>query len=248
MANFPLSASMYQNLFSHESEAFKQAYLRADPQETVPNCPAWTVTELTSHISSIYHRVAEVIHTRSMEALDPAAFVAPSDPKEAFDYFVAGANKLEDRFRDLDPSQMIWTYAGIQPALFWFRRMTHETMVHAFDIDELHPPLHTTEVVAIADGVDEFLTSQLIRKLARQPVPGLEGRLALSTTDSLDRWVVQLSPGAIEILDSSSEADAELSGDAFSLLNFLWRRPGEALLTRSGNVALIDTYEHDVQL
>lgn len=248
MPTFPLKLEEYQKIFADEASAFRDAYVRADPSERVPNCPDWTVAELGAHISSIYHRVAELLRRGSMEALDPADFAAPSDPDAILAYFVEGASALSSQFATVDTHQQIWTYAGIQPALFWPRRMTHETMVHAFDLDELHPPLHVPPIVAVADGVDEFLTAQLQRKLIRQPVASLRGTLGLNATDSNDRWVVSLTPNSIDILDASTPADAELSGTAHRLLNFLWRRSSANQLSPSGDLDIIATYECEVRL
>ncbi len=248
MPHFPLTKLDYQMLFQEEADAFITAYVRADIDETVPNCPEWNVAQLGSHIGSIYHRIAELIRINSLEPLDPENFPAPAEPHAVLDYYRNGSQRLAEEFVNLDPASPIWTYAGILPALFWMRRMTHETMVHAFDLDTIHLPMHSPATRAVADGIDEFLTAQLARKLPRQNVPGLHGRLALRATDSNDRWVVGLFPDHIDILPDGSPSDAELSGSAFDLLMYLWRRGFSSSIDRSGDLGLIATYYHDVRL
>jgi len=248
MPEFPLSSVDYQDLFEQEANAFVKAYLRANLDEIVPNCPEWNVAQLGAHIGSIYHRIAELIHTHSLEPLDPEDFPAPADPREVLGYCQEGMNRLSEAFIGLDPTAPIWTYAGVLPSLFWMRRMTHETMVHAFDLDEIHPPMHNPVTRATADGIDEFFSAQLARKLARQSVPGLSGRLALMATDSSDRWVVELYPDHLEIISDDSLSDAELSGRAHDLLMYLWRRGFASSLDKSGDLDLIATYYRDVRL
>ncbi len=248
MSSFPLSSADYQSSFKDEAAAFIAAYRRADVDEIVPNCPQWNVAQLGAHIGSIYHRIAELLRTNSMEPLDPKDFPAPADPHEVLAYYEEGMHRLSNEFVDLDPAAPIWTFAGISPALFWMRRMTHETMVHAFDLDGIHPPVHEPDPRVIADGIDEFFTAQLRRRLARQEVNGLNGRLALAATDSKDRWVIGLFPDHLEILVGDATADAEISGRAHDLLMFLWGRGFSSALDRSGDLDLVATYHRDVRL
>src|SRR5487761_1980806 len=246
MPRYPLSKEIYQQRFNDEAEAFVAAYTRANLDEIVPSCPEWNVAQLGAHLGSIYHRVAALIHTCSLEPLDPKDFPAPTDPREVLEYARDGARKLSVEFVGLDPTAPIWTYAGILPALFWIRRMTHETMVHAFDLDAILPPVHRPDASALADGIDEFLSAQLARKLALQHVVGLSGRMALTIADSDDRWVIGLFPDHLEILPGGSDTDAELTGSAYDLLMFLWRRALSPALVRTGDLDLFTTYFQDV--
>ena len=248
MSNFPLSKESYQSLFKDEADAFVDAYLRANLDEIVPNCPEWNVAQLAAHIGSIYHRIAELIRTSSLEPLNPENFIAPNDPRDVLGFYQEGVSKLSEVFVGLDPTAPVWTFAGVLPALFWMRRMTHETMVHAFDLDEIHLPMHSPAARSVADGVDEFFSVQLERKLVQKHVPGLSGRLALGATDSKNRWVLELAPDHLEILSDSSLVDAELTGTAYDLLMYLWRRRFSSALDKSGDLNLIATYYRDVRL
>ncbi len=248
MPSYPLSKGDYQHFFNEESSAFIDAYQRAKLDETVPACPDWNVAQLGAHIGSIYHRIAELIRTTSLEPLDPELFLAPTDPREVLGYFRDGRRKLEEVFAELDPTAPIWTFSGILPSLFWMRRMTHETMVHAFDLEAIHPPFHRPASLAVADGIDEFFSAQLERKLVLQNIPGLSGRMALVTTDSDNRWVIGLFPDHLEILSNDAIAEAEITGTAHDLLMYLWRRELSVSLKRSGDLDLIATYYRDVRL
>ncbi|HUY07229.1 MAG TPA: maleylpyruvate isomerase family mycothiol-dependent enzyme [Acidimicrobiales bacterium] len=248
MPNYPLSRDLYQRLFAEESNAFGDAYLKSRPDEMVPNCPEWNVAQLGAHIASIYHRIAELIRIVSLEPLDPKNFLSPTDPGEVLDHYREGAERLSVLFIDLDPMMPIWTFTGIRPALFWMRRMTHETMVHAFDLEEIHPPLHDPKAPAIADGIDEFFSAQLPGKISRKHVPGLNGRLALTATDSKDRWVIDLAPDRLDVVSENATADAELTGTARDLLMYLWRRGFAPALEKTGDLDLIMTYYRDVRL
>lgn len=248
MPNYPLSKEDYQHLFKDESNAFVDAYRRAGLDEMVPNCPGWNVAQLGAHLASIYHRIAQLIRISSLEPLDPNQFPTPTDPRDVLAYYQEGVGKLSEAFIELDPVVPIWTYLGVSPALFWIRRMTHETMVHAFDLDAIHPPAHRPEALAVADGIDEFFSAQLERKLAQQNVPALTGRMAFRTTDSDDRWVIGFSPDHLEVLPDGSAVDAELSGTAYDLLMYLWRRESSLTLDKTGALDLITTYYRDVRL
>ena len=125
--------------------------------------------------------------------------------------------------------------------------MTHETMVHAFDIEELHLPLHQPDSIVLSDGIDEFFSVQLARKIAEHPASGLSGRLGINVSQG-GRWVIGLSESRLEILDTNETSDAELTGPAYDLLMFLWRRADSSALVREGDTQLITTYRDHVRL
>lgn len=247
MTAYPLDAARYQGLFTDEARAFLDVYRRCQPADSVPTCDGWTVATLGRHLGSIYERIERIVRTGARADIDRSELAIPSQDAAIPQYLEQGAASLATTFQHADPTAEVWTFAGIAPVSFWMRRMVHETMVHAFDLEAIEPPGHRPDEVALSDGIDEFLTAQLMRKLPRINAEGLHGRLGI-VTDSGDRWAVELEPTAARFVDATQRVDTELSGDAKAIVCFLWNRVDETAITVSGDRALLATYREKVHL
>ena len=131
-----------------------------DPDLPVPSCPDWTLRQLGTHLGRVHRWAAEIVNTRTAEAIPMKAApdgIPPADQAGQADWLLAGAQRLTEAIRaaGTDP---VWAFGSLAPATFWARRQAHETMMHRADAEltagltvELDPEL-------AADGVDEWLT------------------------------------------------------------------------------------------
>ncbi len=245
---FPLSPERYWSLFAEESASFLKAYSRAQLTERIPSCPSWSVADLGRHLGGIYHRAADILESTSQVSMVVADDRIPKVDEGVAAWLVDGTARLMELLMTTDPTAPLWTFNGPAPVAFWSRRLVHESMVHTFDLEELHRPLHAPAVESLADGIDEFFPVHLRRKLRGHPADGLNGYLGINTTDSDDRWVLQLTPDSVAVEAPTTPTDAELSGKAFDLLMFLWRRSDTAPLEISGDNAIVMAYQNNVDL
>jgi uncharacterized protein (TIGR03083 family) len=248
MHEFPLSPERYWSLFASESASFLTAYSRAQLTERIPSCPSWSVVDLGRHLGGIYHRIADILEATSEINIVLAEDRIPKVDEGVAAWLVDGTARLMELLMITDPTAPLWTFNGPAPVAFWSRRLSHEAMVHTFDLEELHRPRHMPSVEYLADGIDEFFPVHLRRKLRGHPAEGLNGCLGINTTDSDDRWVLRLTPDSVTIEEATTPTDAELSGKAFDLLMFLWRRSDTASLKISGENAIVTAYQISVDL
>jgi len=99
-----------------------------------------------------------------------------------------------------------------------------------------------------ADGIDEFWTAQLGRKLPTNPIPGLSGVLRVTATDVDASWTISLEPDSFTLLGQDAVAPAELSGRAEDLLWFVWNRGPATTCSVVGDRHLVDDWPELVRL
>ncbi len=237
MVEIPFAPAQYWSLFSGESAALLNAYARATTAEMVPACPGWTVARLGRHIGGIYHRTAKVLAEQLTEP--PETEIGPESDDGVGAWLARGVQQLIEVFLLTDPAIPVWTMAGVQPGAFLARRLTHETMVHTFDLEALHRPQHRPAPLTIADGIDEFIDLQLVRKIERNRLPGFTGTLALDASDAATRFVVEITPERVIRRAATDEVDATVRGRAIDLILFLWHRNESERLTLEGKESLL---------
>jgi uncharacterized protein (TIGR03083 family) len=241
MNSFPLASEHYWILFAQESASFLNAYARANIAENVPDCPEWNVAQLGRHLGGIYLRCAKIFDRRVTERVEMEKGPDSADGVAA--WVAGGAQQLIESFLLIDATTPLWTPAGIAPAAFWMRRLTHETMIHTFDLERLHGPIHRPDPKVIVDGIDEFFHVLLTRKIKANAIDDLLGTLAISPTDNDARWVLGFTPNKMTLLEPGQHIDAELTGRSIDLLMFLWKRNDTAALGATGDIDLISSYQ-----
>jgi uncharacterized protein (TIGR03083 family) len=138
-----------------------------------------------------------------------------------------------------------WNWS-VQPhrAIFWHRRMAHETAVHRWDAQVsvgLPEPVNTALAV---DGIDEVLDSFLPAGRRKGPTD-LKGVVRLEARDAENHWAVRIRGEGISLLDIDSWFDAEphaqaaAMGSASDLLLALWGRIPLNVLTIQGDPQLV---------
>jgi uncharacterized protein (TIGR03083 family) len=217
----------------------------------IPTCPEWTLRELAIHVGRAHRWAAQIAGTRSAEFI-PFRSVPdgkfPDDPAARAPWLTAGAQLAVSAVREAgdDP---VWAFGDLAPAIFWGRRMCHETLVHAADAQLAAGQQPDIAPRLAADAIDEWLTV-LSGPLYGRPDPRAaalpEGRVlhVHATDDGLNgagEWLISHEPGGVRVLPGHGRGDAALTGPAARLLLVLMRRApaGDPAVTVFGDTGLL---------
>lgn len=246
MIEFPLSSSYYLDALQLESERFANAARHVGFDREIVTCPGWNVAAVVLHVGVLHRWAAAMVAGGHAEPLDRAAFEFAPDGAERITWFESGSSALIEVFSEVGPDREVWTRLGMGRSKFWFRRVLQETMVHRFDIELAAGSLGAVDPVVAADGIDEYWTVQLERKLALRPVSTLAGVLELRATDVDVAWTVRLNENTVTAVKSGFPADVTVTGPAYELLSFLWSRDQLGIdCSVEGDRRLVDAW-HDL--
>ena len=219
----------------------------ADLTLRVPTCPDWTLRQLATHVGRAHRWAAEIVGTRSQEAIafrDVPGGRIPDDPAEHAGWLNGGAGRLVTVLREAGDTR-VWAFGEQRPAAFWARRMTHETTVHGVDAQLTatgmqgrsaggEPLRHDRPAIAAdvaADGIDEWLTSVAAPDDGETDVraEGLTAGESLhvhatDVPDGTGEWLVSRDPSGVTVVRAHQKATLALRGGASDLLLVLLRR------------------------
>ena len=235
MTTFPLPAEYYRDAIQRESSRLAVAARDAGLDAPLSTCPGWDVAQLLSHMGVLHRWVAAMVASGSGERIDQDTIERAPDGPERIDWFEHGSLELVAALDLAGPKAPVWTFSGVGSASFWFRRMAQETMVHRIDVELASGLSSPIDALLAADGVDEYWSVQLGRKLPLRPIEELVGVISLSATDIDATWTVSLDRSAISHLDLDSPPDVTVTGPAEELLLFLWARGPLATSTVTGD-------------
>ncbi|MEZ5179768.1 MAG: maleylpyruvate isomerase N-terminal domain-containing protein [Acidimicrobiales bacterium] len=203
----------------------------------VPTVPGWTVLDVLRHTGKVHRWVCGMLDA-GPDGAPPTDLVGlPKGPdclpayREALDAVVA-------RLGDHEPDQPVLTFAGVQPASFWFRRQAHEVTVHRVDVADAlaaegGPAPLPVEADVAADGIDEWARFFLAVRWNQRngPFPAeLTGRtIHIHGTDDPApadgaEWLLTFGEGTVAVEATHAKGDVALRGSAEDLLLALWRR------------------------
>lgn len=196
-------------------------WFNALPIETlaveVPNCPGWNVEKVLNHLALglglAYPYALSAAPDSSADRVwadVPWPDEAPSG-SAAIESFGFHLGNCLSTFRETDPDQRCWTYAGPGHARFWFRRAAIETTLHRMDVSDAlqldEAALAEERVVdAIAESIDFALP------LAASMVGGPNGALAIAVSGHEGTLVLGDGPPRAEIAGRGDDVLAALWG------------------------------------
>jgi uncharacterized protein (TIGR03083 family) len=240
-----LSVDDYLVLIGTAARRLADEAAEAGLDAPVPTCPEWTVAELVGHQGEVHRWAAAVVagglSDLDLPASELAATLPPSDEAVLLSWFTAGADLLIGALRDApdDLGAAVFLRDAPRPRVFWARRQTHETTIHAADaLSARLGRLPTAAEVGVdaavaADGIDELLTGFITRRSSRlRSDDGEPGQVLIAPSDVEVAWTVTISAdppvtvrGALP--DSDREPDCMLTGTAAELYLGLWNRGDE---------------------
>jgi uncharacterized protein (TIGR03083 family) len=230
-----LSADRYYAEIEAATAGLAETLAEHDQSLPIPACPDWTLRQLVTHVGRAHRWAAEITRTRS-DVFIPFREVPdgklPDDRAEQMAWLRSGAVRIVDAVREAD-SDLVWSFAGPAPAVFWIRRMAHETLVHRADAQLAAgaEPEPAIDAEVAADAIDEWLTL-LTRGILGddRQTTALPAGVALhihATEDGLGgrgEWMIRHDADVLTVEPGHGKGDAALTGPAASLLLVLMRR------------------------
>jgi uncharacterized protein (TIGR03083 family) len=244
MARSGFTKSMWLEALTAEGLAFRAAVDEADLAAPVPSCPGWTVTNLVHHTGSIYRYVTA--HVVRAVTTDPEkrllAFMEEPPAKDLLAWWDEAFGRLSETLEVIEDDMPAWNWAPqAKRAVFWDRRMAHETAIHRWDAQMAIGRGEPIEARLAADGVAEVLDTWLPAGRRRTPAAAT-GLAALDATDIEQSWVIRLRGEGIALLDTDTIFDDDehrptvtASGPASDLDLALWGRVGLDVLDVAGD-------------
>lgn len=232
----PLADDRYLAAVPAQTARFAEVLHGADLQQRVPTCPEWTLHRLAEHVGQAHRGAAAAVAggtTRPADPREPSHEQAPRSVAELDRWLREGAAGLVDAIRCTGPQTPVWSWAEDQRAVFWARRMTHETAVHRADAELALGHDFALEPELAADAISEWL--QLVcSPQALQIRPELaelrgEGQLLhLHATDEglgeAGEWIIRRTPAGPVWEHGHSKGDVAVRGPVVSLLLVVMRR------------------------
>ncbi|HVY09158.1 MAG TPA: maleylpyruvate isomerase family mycothiol-dependent enzyme [Mycobacteriales bacterium] len=222
-----------------EGEALVSA-ARSGADAQVETCGDWTVADLARHVWQVYANVTLYVSTRATARPEQLPSMPDGDPAELL---ADQLDKLVAALSETDADTPIWTWVFNAPegAIFWARRMAHESAVHRFDAQCAHGIRQPIDAELAADGIDELIDIILPRVYGRDQVTGPTGSVALHSTDG-DDWYLVLEAGGVRRSDLIDPPDVSVTGTASALLLAAYGRVPWTSLEISGAAGLLDAW------
>ena len=223
-----------------------------DPGTPVPTCPAWDLGALLRHTGTVNRWAATMVGRSSQERLnrDAVDWDEPDDPAALAAWVRDGAEFVEQRFRDADPSTPMWAWGSPKTAAFWPRRMVHETGIHRADAEYALDRSPSFDAAAAVDGIEELLDNLPHAAYFRPHVAELRGDgdvLALVSPEA--SFTVTLRPVGFGGRRDAADADAALEAPSASdLLLTLYGRRSPAAGEITGKASLVEHWLENSRL
>ena len=224
----------WRDALRREGAEFASVVTAADLDADVPTCPGWTVRRLVSHLSRVHRHAAAGVQDGTVEP--PALGARPPEDARLVGWYSTGLDRLLEVLTDAEPHLDD----------FWPRRMAHETTIHRFDAElAAYAKAGVFDPDFAADGVGEVVENLLPMHAHEEPLASVRGDVLVDCTDTGDRWLVVLQPGAVraeQVERAPRRVDARIAGPAADLYLVLWGRlaldPAEPGRTRRERVTI----------
>lgn len=239
-----LTHDRYAEALTSEAAAFTDMIAGADPGLRVPSCPEWTLKDLIGHLGRAYYWSGQIVATRATEFVPFDTVVDGRLPASGQAEWVrAGAAKLVAAVAGTGPATDVWTWAEDRRAIFWLRRILHETLVHRADAAFTVVREYTVPVDLAVDAVSEWLELLTSTHLSRE-LGGTGQTLHFHATDG-GEWLIRRDPAGPVLTNEHVKADVAVRAPAADLLLLLYRRIPMAEVDVFGDTASLEQWlEH----
>ena len=157
-----------------QNSLLAETVISAAPETPIPTCPGWTMRQLMRHVGRAHRWAAEIIRTKADVSLDPRSVPdgrPPDDTEGALAWLLSGPEVLLDAVTHVGGSDVtVATFDGPHPALWWVRRLLHESTVHRADAVIAAAQRYELTAELAADGIDEWL-GRLAERPRRRDLP-----------------------------------------------------------------------------
>ncbi|WP_285503238.1 maleylpyruvate isomerase family mycothiol-dependent enzyme [Actinokineospora sp. NBRC 105648] len=216
-----------QALLAHTDTLATTASL-ADPDALVPTCPEWTIRRLVTHVGQAHRYSTTAVRTHQAA---PASTADPGPQQNWRTWLTGGAEDLLAALRTTGPDTEVWTRFGTRRALFWLRRMTHDTVVHNVDAALTTGAEFKIEDSLAADGITEYLELAIAR-IAAGLLPSVErlrgdGETIRLNATTGQTWLITRTSTGISTDLVAGQADVTATGSPQDLLLLLTRRTSQ---------------------
>jgi uncharacterized protein (TIGR03083 family) len=202
-------------------------------------CPGLDVAEVLRHLGVVHRLVRRWVLDGHRPAVPRLPAPRPTSDDETRQWFAAGWRPLLETLTRLDPAAETSTWCSYDStAAFWWRRMAHETAIHAADLhDALGEDWSVPDDIA-ADGVDEALRLWL----GTQVGPNVFGAGQVIRLVAGSRfWTVGMNEHNVEVNRLPIAAGATVTGAPNVLYRWLWGRATDDAITIDGDQAAVAT-------
>lgn len=224
-----------------------------DLGKQVPSTPDWTVNQLLRHLGHAHRWADEMIREKLPEidlarnrAQDVASY-AGETAAELGPWLTEGAASLSAALQAVDPDEQIASLGGYPGPRLWSRRMTHETVMHRWDVaNALGLPFELDPEVA-RDTLAEWTATALQYAFMRWPAEtaallGPGRTVHLHATDAPAEFVIDLTGPRPVVREGHEKAAVALRGPVFELVLAVYRRRPVEGLDVFGDAELLDLF------
>ena len=219
-----------------------------DPAAPVPTCPQWQLRDLVGHVGQAHRWAAGLARTGEVAPAPDPADAEPGPSGEWSGWLRTGAEDLISAVADTGPETTVTTFLGPLPAVFWLRRMLHDTSVHHADAALATGVPFVIAPDLAADAISEGLGLMATpgAESLKPDLAALRGRgetLHLSPTDTAEPgWLITRTPDGPRWQRADGEAAVSVSAPVRELLLVFTRRlsPDDADAKVTGERALLD--------
>lgn len=210
------------------------AHLRADAERIaavleqapldreVAGCPGWDLRRLAAHLGVVHRWATQAVLTGESPSARP---LDPDDDADLVAWFREGADALVQALATTDPDRPTWhPFPAPKVVGTWRRRQAHETSVHRWDAQAAAGAPDPIDPDLASDGIDEYLTVMLPRKLQREGLTVPSSTLHVHCTDVPGEWLIGPQGSSVSVERVHAKGDAALRGPAEALLLTLWGR------------------------
>ena len=255
----------FLNHLDSESSRFLSVLRDAPPDLTVPTCPDWRADDLLWHLSEVQWFWGQIVvrGITSHEEANALELARPEGHARLVTLFETASQDLSQALRSHPPETPAWTWSDEQSVGFIRRRQAHEALIHRVDAEATvneHSPLDGPLCV---DGVDEALRVMYggippWGTFSAKP----EQTIRFSLTDADASWLVTLGTFrgtdpesgksydepdiGIAPADPGSDSAATVEGSAADLNCWLWHRPTQGPVRRTGDKDILGALESTI--
>jgi uncharacterized protein (TIGR03083 family) len=218
---------------------------RSGPAAAVTCCPGWTVSRLVTHLGLVHAWAASTVVSGASERQPFPSAPAGLSGDALADWADSQREALLEALAGADPERSVWTFAGMAPAWFWWRRQCHETTIHAWDATAAVGAPWVMPGDVADDGLDEFFDFLRAKWAAADLSWGSGKTVHFHRTDGDgERLLTIESPPVIS--HDHAKGDLAVRGSAADLLLWAMNRPARVDLF--GDTALAAAWREHVKI